>query len=56
MGSGDAPWALPLGAAILGVRQLGLSGWQAAECLAIENELGAWQGLGKLTERLPALR
>lgn len=36
-------WAHALGATVLGVRQLGLSGWQRAECVAIENELSAWQ-------------
>ncbi len=52
----DKAWALPLGAAVLGARQLGLSGWEPAECLALENELGAWQQAGHLTQRLPALR
>ncbi|GBG79977.1 hypothetical protein CBR_g30239 [Chara braunii] len=36
----------PLGATILGIRQLGLSGWRQAECIAIENELSAWQAAG----------
>jgi len=52
----DGAWALPLGAAVLGVRQLGLAGWEPAECLALENELGAWQAAGGLAEREPALR
>jgi len=52
----DGAWALPLGAAVLGVRQLGLAGWEPAECLALENELGAWQAAGGLVEREPALR
>ena len=52
----DRAWALPLGAAVLGVRQLGLSAWEPAECLALENELGAWQQAGRLSEPLPALR
>lgn len=38
-----AKWAHALGATVLGVRQLGLSGWQRAECVAIENEISAWQ-------------
>ncbi|KAL2649665.1 hypothetical protein R1flu_017793 [Riccia fluitans] len=39
-------WNHPLGVVVLGVRQLGLSGWQQKECLAIENELAAWQAAG----------
>ncbi|KAL3702008.1 hypothetical protein R1sor_020030 [Riccia sorocarpa] len=39
-------WNHPLGVVVLGVRQLGLSGWQQKECLAIENELSAWQEAG----------
>lgn len=35
-----------LGATVLGIRQLGLSGWQQAECIAIENELQTWQKAG----------
>lgn len=53
---GDKAWALPLGAAVLGVRHLGLGGWQGPECMAIENELGTWQSKGGLNEHLPALR
>ena len=41
---------------MLGVRHLGLSGWQPAECMALENELGAWQEKGGLTDRDSALR
>lgn len=40
------PFNFPLGATVLGIRHLGLSGWQTAECLAIENELHAWQHAG----------
>ncbi|XP_024534041.1 phosphoglucan, water dikinase, chloroplastic isoform X1 [Selaginella moellendorffii] len=36
-------WKQPLGGVVLGIRQLGLSGWQQAECLAIENELMTWE-------------
>ncbi|KAG6548416.1 hypothetical protein Mapa_009902 [Marchantia paleacea] len=39
-------WNHPLGVVVLGVRQLGLSGWQQKECLAIENEISAWQAAG----------
>ncbi|KAK9806472.1 hypothetical protein WJX73_000758 [Symbiochloris irregularis] len=53
---GDKAWALPLGAAVLGVRHLGLGGWQGPECMAIENELGTWQSKGSLNEHLAALR
>ena len=52
----DEAWAKPLGAAVLGVRHMGLSGWQPAECMALENELGAWQAKGGLTDRDSALR
>lgn len=52
----DKAWSLPLGAAVLGVRQLGLSGWEQTECFALENEIGAWQQAGKLAEPLNALR
>ncbi|CAL8462111.1 g1642 [Coccomyxa elongata] len=52
----DKAWSLPLGAAVLGVRQLGLSGWEQTECFALENEIGAWQQAGKLAEPVNALR
>ncbi len=55
-GGEDGGWALPLGAALLGVRQVGLGGWQTAECAAIENELAAWQRLGEFGARDSALR
>lgn len=35
-----------IGAAVLALRQVGLSGWQQAECLCVEQELGAWQKAG----------
>ncbi len=54
--SADKAWSLPLGAAVLAVRQLGLSGWEHAECFALENELGAWQQAGKLADPVNALR
>ena len=55
-GQNDPAWALPLGAVVLGVRHMGLSGWQAAECMAIENELTAWQEQGEFKSQEPALR
>lgn len=39
-------WNHPLGAIVLGIRHLGLSGWQQGECMAIENEILAWQSAG----------
>ena len=42
----DRAWAAPLGAAVLGLRSLALSGWQPAECAAVERELAAWQDAG----------
>lgn len=54
--SSDKAWSLPLGAAILGIRQLGLNGWDQQECLALENELGAWQQEGNLSDPTAALR
>ena len=44
-GSADS-WSHSLGATVLGLRQLGLSGWQSQECAAVENELQAWQAAG----------
>ncbi|KAL6188905.1 hypothetical protein ACLB2K_040296 [Fragaria x ananassa] len=39
-------WNDPLGALIVGVHQLRLSGWKPEECAAIENELLAWKTRG----------
>ena len=45
----DDRWALPLGLVLLGVRNVGLSGWAPpAECLAVENEVAAWAAGGGL--------
>ena len=52
----DAAWALPIGAAVLAVRHVGLSGWQPRECAAVENELAAWQKLGEFSSADNALR
>lgn len=43
-------WNDPLGALVVGIHQLGLSGWKQEESAAIENELLAWQERG-LSER-----
>ncbi|KAE8022924.1 hypothetical protein FH972_008685 [Carpinus fangiana] len=43
-------WNDPLGALVVGIHQLGLSGWKPEESAAIENELLAWQERG-LSER-----
>lgn len=39
-------WNDPLGALVVGVHQLSLSGWKPEECTAIQNELTAWQEKG----------
>ncbi|KAK2969590.1 hypothetical protein RJ640_023702 [Escallonia rubra] len=39
-------WNNPIGALIIGVSQLGLSGWKPEECTAIKSELLAWQEKG----------
>ncbi|GAB2221724.1 hypothetical protein Droror1_Dr00012910 [Drosera rotundifolia] len=39
-------WNGPLDALLIGISQLGLSGWKAAECSAIRNELHAWKEKG----------
>lgn len=36
-------WNDPLDALVLGVHQVGLSGWKQEECLAIGNELLPWR-------------
>lgn len=54
--SPDREWGLPLGAAVLGVRHMGLSGWDPSECMALENELAAWQRQGAFTKHEHALR
>lgn len=38
-----ASWNDPLDALVLGVHQVGLSGWKQEECLAIGNEILAWR-------------
>ncbi|KAJ0035004.1 hypothetical protein Pint_25631 [Pistacia integerrima] len=39
-------WNDALGVLVVGVSQLGLSGWRPEECSAIRNELLAWQEIG----------
>lgn len=41
-------WNYPLGVLIAGIHQVGLSGWKPGECIAIGNELLAWQEKGLL--------
>ena len=36
--------------------QVGLGGWESRECMALENEIGTWQGAGELMEASNALR
>lgn len=55
-GQADSAWDLPLGAIVLGVRHMGLSGWQGPECMALENELTAWQQAGDFKSTDTALR
>lgn len=38
-----ASWNHPLDALMIGIHQIGLSGWKPTECKAIENELLAWK-------------
>lgn len=55
-GQADNAWDLPLGAIVLGVCHMGLSGWQGPECMALENELTAWQQAGDFKSTDNALR
>lgn len=41
-------WNDPIRALVVGIHQLGLSGWKREECNAIGNELIAWQEKGLL--------
>ncbi|KAL2467661.1 Phosphoglucan [Forsythia ovata] len=41
-------WSDPIGALVIGIHQVGLSGWKPEECRAIGNELLAWQERGLL--------
>lgn len=53
---GERSWALPLGALVLGLRNIALTGWEPQECMAIENEISRWHQLGELHKPLNALR
>lgn len=44
----DGGWSLPLGCLVLGLRHVGLSGFDPGECMALEQELGSWQKEGSL--------
>lgn len=41
---------------LLGVRNLGLGGWMPGECMALENEVSAWQQEGAYDQHDNALR
>lgn len=56
MNGSDGVWALPLGSLVLCLRHLGLSGYQQAECMAIENELMTWQEMGGFNHQDEARR
>jgi len=55
-GGTDGLWGLPIGALVIGLRHLGLSGYESSECMALEHELTAWQKLGGFQQRDEALR
>jgi phosphoglucan,water dikinase len=42
----DGAWALPIGALVLSLRHIGLTGYNQSECMALENELMRWQQIG----------
>lgn len=50
-GGSDGAWALPIGALVIGLRHLGLSGFNPSECMAIENDLAMWQKFGGFQHR-----
>nr|CAD1823286.1 unnamed protein product [Ananas comosus var. bracteatus] len=41
-----SPWNNPLDAFIVGIQQVGLSGWKSEECAAIKSELLSWRQKG----------
>lgn len=49
-------WSHPLAMLLLGVRNLGLGGWMPSECMAIENEVTAWQQEAEYDQKDNALR
>lgn len=52
----DSGWGLPIGTLVLGLRHIGLCGFEAGECMAVERELTAWQKAGGLSQKENALR
>lgn len=44
----DGTWALPIGALVLSLRHIGITGYMQSECMALENELMTWQQIGGL--------
>jgi len=49
-------WSHPLAMLLLGIRNLGLAGWMPAECMALENEVTAWQQEAEYDQKDNALR
>lgn len=49
-------WSHPLAMLLLGVRNIGLGGWMPGECMAIENEVTAWQEEAEFDQKDNALR
>ena len=56
MNGSDGTWALPIGTLVIGLRHIGLSGYNPSECMAIECELGSWQRFGNFSDPDAALR
>eukprot|EP00889_Picochlorum_renovo_P003611 jgi/Picre1/30641/NNA_006002.t1 len=52
----DGAWALPIGAIVLSLRHIGLSGYMQSECMALENELMTWQQMGGFAHQDEARR
>eukprot|EP00887_Chlorella_sp_A99_P004965 scaffold4.g4965.t1 len=55
-GGSDGAWALPLGALVVGLRHLGMGGYETQECMAVEHELTIWQRMGGFQRHDNALR
>lgn len=54
--SHEKEWALPIGAVVLALRHMGLGSVETRECLALEQELAAWQDMGQFHLQSNALR
>lgn len=52
----DGAWALPIGAIVLSLRHIGLSGYMQSECMALENEFMSWQQMGGFAHQDEARR